>query len=242
VTRLARQVAAEVTERPVARVVVKVRYAPFITVSHGVTLPPGERHPSAAGERRWAETIETAASASLAAFTPGRQVRLLGVRAEFADNPDLDATPLTSHATTATEGRSCRSNVCASQGSWGAATALGCPRREIVSVSWLNVRPVRSTGRPGGLATWSASAVLPECIGFAPEISLYSHQDQNWRHGGGDQSTCEVSQSRKGAHVRKKARSLSAAAGVASQGSGVQCRHVVRPLCLSRSILGWSAA
>jgi hypothetical protein len=31
--------------------------------------------------------IERAASAALAKFTPGRPVRLLGVRAEFADNP-----------------------------------------------------------------------------------------------------------------------------------------------------------
>ncbi|WP_300606132.1 DNA polymerase IV, partial [Trebonia sp.] len=38
VARLARQVADEVSERTVARVVVKVRYAPFITVTHGVPL------------------------------------------------------------------------------------------------------------------------------------------------------------------------------------------------------------
>ena len=41
ISRLARQVAGEVTERPVARVVVKVRYAPFVTVTHGVPLAPG---------------------------------------------------------------------------------------------------------------------------------------------------------------------------------------------------------
>jgi len=71
VTRLARQVAAEVTDRPVARVVVKVRYAPFVTITHGVPLTGG---------------FEEAASAALAQFTPGRPVRLLGVRAEFADD------------------------------------------------------------------------------------------------------------------------------------------------------------
>jgi nucleotidyltransferase/DNA polymerase involved in DNA repair len=97
VTRLARQVAAEVTDRPVARVVVKVRFAPFITITHGVPLPPDERLPPAAelplDDRprladRWAGTLERAAQAALARFTPGRPVRLLGVRAEFADKPD----------------------------------------------------------------------------------------------------------------------------------------------------------
>jgi DNA polymerase IV len=72
VTRLARQVEGEV-DRPVARVVVKVRYAPFDTVTHGVPL---------AGD------FAVAALAALALFEPGatpRPVRLLGVRAEFAD-------------------------------------------------------------------------------------------------------------------------------------------------------------
>jgi DNA polymerase-4 len=117
VGRLARQVAAEVTDRPVARVVVKVRYAPFVTVTHGSPLPPGEQSPpgipqphgeplpldaapGAAGDAApdsapgstsdavaWAATVEEAAAAALARFTPGRPVRLLGVRAEFADNP-----------------------------------------------------------------------------------------------------------------------------------------------------------
>ena len=73
VARLARQVAGEVTDRPVARVVVKVRYAPFVTVTHGVPLTGG---------------FDEAALAALAQFTPGRPVRLLGVRAEFADVPD----------------------------------------------------------------------------------------------------------------------------------------------------------
>ena len=72
VARLARQVAAEVTDRPVARVVVKVRYAPFDTITHGVPLTGG---------------FEDAAAAALTQFTPGRPVRLLGVRAEFADAP-----------------------------------------------------------------------------------------------------------------------------------------------------------
>ncbi len=96
VAGLARQVAGEVTDRPVARVVVKVRFAPFETVTHGVPLPPGERQPPAEqlppDQRlpladRWADTLERAAQSALARFTPGRPVRLLGVRAEFADNP-----------------------------------------------------------------------------------------------------------------------------------------------------------
>jgi nucleotidyltransferase/DNA polymerase involved in DNA repair len=75
VSRLARQVAAEV-DRPVARVVVKVRYAPFDTVTHGAPLTGA---------------FDEAALAALTLFTPGeppRPVRLLGVRAEFADVPD----------------------------------------------------------------------------------------------------------------------------------------------------------
>src|ERR1700761_8123020 len=48
ISRLARQVAGEVTERPVARVVVKVRYAPFVTITHGAPLPAGERQPPGA--------------------------------------------------------------------------------------------------------------------------------------------------------------------------------------------------
>jgi DNA polymerase-4 len=128
IARLARQVAAEVTGRPVARVVVKVRYAPFDTITHGTSLPPDERwppglRPPASGQlprggpaagaqesgaqesdgqesdgqesdgpqddgERWATTFERAARAALATFTPDRPVRLLGVRAEFADNPE----------------------------------------------------------------------------------------------------------------------------------------------------------
>ena len=73
IARLARQVSGELTGRPVARVVVKVRYAPFDTVTHGVPLT---------GD------FEAAAAAALTMFTPGRPVRLLGVRAEFADVDD----------------------------------------------------------------------------------------------------------------------------------------------------------
>jgi hypothetical protein len=92
-----------------------VRYAPFLTITHGAPLAPGTQSPPgipqpygeplplndtpaaevtphdlpgrAAEEAAWATVIERAAEAALAKFTPGRPVRLLGVRAEFADNP-----------------------------------------------------------------------------------------------------------------------------------------------------------
>ncbi len=78
VGQLARQVAADVAaeQRPAARVVVKVRFAPFFTSTHGrsLTTPTLE-----------AEQIEEAAHAALEHFTDRRPVRLVGVRAEFAD-------------------------------------------------------------------------------------------------------------------------------------------------------------
>jgi len=69
IARLAGWVRDE-ADRPVARVVVKVRYAPFVTVTHGVPL---------------GGSFEDAALAALAKFEPDRPVRLLGVRAEFAE-------------------------------------------------------------------------------------------------------------------------------------------------------------
>jgi nucleotidyltransferase/DNA polymerase involved in DNA repair len=77
VSMLAGRVAQDVAEegRPAVRVVVKVRYKPFFTSSHGVTLAePADD----------VDTIETAAQAALEFFTDRRPVRLLGVRAEFA--------------------------------------------------------------------------------------------------------------------------------------------------------------
>ena len=69
---LAVDLAAE--PRPAVRVVVKVRYAPFVTETHGVTLawPSSE-----------AGVIAAAAAEALGRFTGRRPVRLLGVRAEF---------------------------------------------------------------------------------------------------------------------------------------------------------------
>jgi nucleotidyltransferase/DNA polymerase involved in DNA repair len=76
VRRIAGLLAADlaVEGRPAVRVVVKVRYAPFVTETHGVTLAsPGLD----------AAVIEEAALSALGRFTGRRPVRLLGVRAEF---------------------------------------------------------------------------------------------------------------------------------------------------------------
>jgi nucleotidyltransferase/DNA polymerase involved in DNA repair len=77
VARLARLVAADIAaeQRPAIRVVVKVRYVPFFTRTHGQPLDA-----PATG----AALIEAAALAALDQFTEHRPVRLLGVRAEFA--------------------------------------------------------------------------------------------------------------------------------------------------------------
>ena len=61
--------------RPAARVGVKVRFAPFTTKTRSMTLPEPTSDPAA---------LEAAALAVLERFTPGRPVRLVGVRAEFA--------------------------------------------------------------------------------------------------------------------------------------------------------------
>ena len=79
VARLARLVAADVSgdQRPVVRVVVKVRYAPFLTRTRSRPLAAGVP----AGDEA---ALERAALAALDLFTARRPVRLLGVRAEFA--------------------------------------------------------------------------------------------------------------------------------------------------------------
>ena len=76
IARLAELVAAELAtmERPAVRVVVKVRYAPFITETHGRPLAEPTVDPA---------VIREAALAALDRFTGRRPVRLLGVRAEF---------------------------------------------------------------------------------------------------------------------------------------------------------------
>jgi DNA polymerase-4 len=77
VVGLARQLAEDLKDegRPVARVVVKVRFAPFFTSTHGVPLA----EPSLE-----ADALQAGALAALAKFDLDRPVRLLGVRAELA--------------------------------------------------------------------------------------------------------------------------------------------------------------
>jgi nucleotidyltransferase/DNA polymerase involved in DNA repair len=76
VRRIAGLLAADLVAdgRPAVRVVVKVRYAPFVTETHGVTLEAASTD---------AAVIEAAALSALERFTGRRPVRLLGVRAEF---------------------------------------------------------------------------------------------------------------------------------------------------------------
>jgi len=76
VARIAGLLAADLVSepRPAVRVVVKVRYAPFVTETHGVTL---------AAPSSDAGVIAAAAAEALGRFTGRRPVRLLGVRAEF---------------------------------------------------------------------------------------------------------------------------------------------------------------
>ncbi len=77
VGRIARIVADDVAAdgRPAGRIVVKVRYAPFFTRTHGRGLAEPTVDPA---------LIEAAAFAALDDFTRQDPVRLLGVRAEFA--------------------------------------------------------------------------------------------------------------------------------------------------------------
>jgi DNA polymerase-4 len=75
--RIARELVADVPDgRLVVRVVVKVRFAPFFTSTHGMKLPEATRDP---------DRIAEAALEALGRFDMTRPVRLLGVRAEFAD-------------------------------------------------------------------------------------------------------------------------------------------------------------
>ena len=79
ISRLAQLVALDVAaeQRPAGRVVVKVRYAPFLTYTRGQALAEPTMDPAA---------IEAGALAALGRFTSRRPVRLLGVRAEFAQS------------------------------------------------------------------------------------------------------------------------------------------------------------
>ena len=78
VARIAATVSDDVAAegRSAARIVVKVRYAPFFTKTHGHPLAQPTSDPAA---------IEAAALAALDGFTRRDPVRLLGVRAEFVE-------------------------------------------------------------------------------------------------------------------------------------------------------------
>jgi len=78
VERLAREVARDVSRerRRAVRVIVKVRFAPFFTNTHGVPLDGPSADPGA---------LAGAAARALAKFELDRPVRLLGVRAELDD-------------------------------------------------------------------------------------------------------------------------------------------------------------
>jgi DNA polymerase IV len=79
-SRLARKLATELAEdgRAAVRIIVKVRFAPFFTSTHGVPL---------AQPTLDAAAIERGAQAALTRFDLDRPVRLLGVRAEL-EPPD----------------------------------------------------------------------------------------------------------------------------------------------------------
>lgn len=106
VRELARRVADDVIAegRPVVRVAVKVRFAPFVTRTRSTTLSEpvvpaamGERadrggQSPANGERsRVGDALEGTALAVLGWFEFDRPVRLLGVRAEFGEPPETTA-------------------------------------------------------------------------------------------------------------------------------------------------------
>jgi nucleotidyltransferase/DNA polymerase involved in DNA repair len=78
IARIARKVADDIAPdgRPAARIVIKVRYAPFFTHTHGRGLPEPSRDPA---------QLEAAALAALDDLIRRDPIRLLGVRAEFAE-------------------------------------------------------------------------------------------------------------------------------------------------------------
>lgn len=93
IVRLARSVAEDVARegRPAVRVVVKVRFAPFDTHTHGVPLPAPTDDP---GE------IQAGAARALEGFDLDRPVRLLGVRADLLPPERGAAEPRWSGTTT----------------------------------------------------------------------------------------------------------------------------------------------
>jgi nucleotidyltransferase/DNA polymerase involved in DNA repair len=86
IVRLAALVTQDVAaeNRPAARIIVKVRYAPFMTYSRSHPLAEPTMDPAA---------IEAGALAALDRFTRHDPVRLLGVRAEFTEPPAPSSEP-----------------------------------------------------------------------------------------------------------------------------------------------------
>ena len=80
IAHLARELITDLQDeaRSVKRIVVKVRFAPFDTHTHGITLDRPTREPAA---------IEAGALRALERFELDRPVRLLGVRAELCAAP-----------------------------------------------------------------------------------------------------------------------------------------------------------
>jgi DNA polymerase-4 len=76
VRRLARRVVDDIDRegRPAARVGIKVRYRPFVTVTRSLTLPAPTRDPG---------TLADAAASLLDRVEHDRPVRLVGVRLEM---------------------------------------------------------------------------------------------------------------------------------------------------------------
>ena len=87
VVKLARRLASDIAAqgRQATRVVVKVRFAPFTTHTHGERLDAPTADPDASA---------AAALAALDRFTTRAPVRLLGVRTEFAQRTDGGQTPV----------------------------------------------------------------------------------------------------------------------------------------------------
>jgi len=79
---------AEAEDRPIFRVGLKVRYAPFFTQSRSKKLPAPTRS---------LEEVTAAVLALAASMEPGREVRLLGVRGELVmpdDDDPVERTPV----------------------------------------------------------------------------------------------------------------------------------------------------
>ena len=77
-------------ERPATHITVKVRFAPFFTSTHGVTLDEPTMAP---------DTLRAAALRALQRFDLDRPVRLLGVRAEMTQRGDREARDADADAT-----------------------------------------------------------------------------------------------------------------------------------------------